>query len=345
MTPVLRVIEAGACCSVQDAGRKGWLRQGVASAGPMDWIAFEQARRLAEVGPARGSSELAGIEVSVGGLVLEASGGPVRLGLAGGQFSVHVEGRLVRHPASVLLEAGSRLSIRAGGAGAWFYAVPYPGIALPAVMGSYSTHVRYGLGGNGGRMLQAGTCLPLGRGSPFGGADIIALPVSTQRDRIRVMLGPQQAYFDSDALHEFLASDFRVSLRADRMAYFLQGPRIFPQSTYDIVSDATVLGSVQVAGDGAPCVLLADRPPTGGYPKIATIIRADVGRLAQRRAGECVRFEAVGIGEAIAALSNVRERLRQVSLSPRPFAINLEALARGDDATGVWAGFGAEGAL
>ena len=74
------------------------------------------------------------------------------------------------------------------------------------------------------------------------------------------------------------------------MAYFLDGPQIAPANGLNIVSDGIVMGAIQVLGDGRPMVLMADRQVTGGYPKIATVIGPDLGRLAQMRPGTPVRF-------------------------------------------------------
>ena len=86
------------------------------------------------------------------------------------------------------------------------------------------------------------------------------------------------------------------------MAYRLEGPAIRHRRGHDIVSDGVAMGAIQIPGDGAPLALMADRQPTGGYPKIATVIgAADLGRLAQLRPGEGLSFRAVDWDEAVAA--------------------------------------------
>ena len=114
-------------------------------------------------------------------------------------------------------------------------------------------------------------------------------------DTIRVVLGPQHDYFADDQIAAFLAGPWTVSARSDRMAYFLDGPRLTHARGYNIVSDGIAMGAIQVPGDGRPIVLMADRQSTGGYPKIATIIGPDLGRLAQARPGAVFRFAAVSI--------------------------------------------------
>jgi allophanate hydrolase subunit 2 len=98
---------------------------------------------------------------------------------------------------------------------------------------------------------------------------------------------------------------------------------------HNIVSDGTVNGSVQVPGNGAPIVLMPDRPTTGGYPKIATVISADFGRFAQIPAGTGFRFKAVGMAEAQDAARNFAELLRSLPDRLRAiesFDLNVAAL-------------------
>ncbi len=96
----------------------------------------------------------------------------------------------------------------------------------------------------------------------------------------------------------FLNSDWKVSALSDRMGYRLEGPAIKHLHGHNIVSDGTVLGSIQVPGNGAPIVLMPDRGTSGGYPKIATVINADIGRFAQMQAGKPFRFQAIGMAQA-----------------------------------------------
>ena len=120
---------------------------------------------------------------------------------------------------------------------------------------------------------------------------------------IRVVLGPQADYFTADSVQTFLASDYTVSPQADRMGYRLTGPALAHAKGYDIVSDGIVAGAVQVPGSGLPIVLMVDHQTIGGYPKIATVISADIPVIARRKPGRQIRFVAVSVPEA--------ERLRR----------------------------------
>ena len=120
------------------------------------------------------------------------------------------------------------------------------------------------------------------------------------------MLGPQDDEFGDDSKKLFLDSEWKISATSDRMGYRLEGPVIKHLHGHNIVSDGTVNGSIQVPGNGAPIVLMPDRGTTGGYPKIATVISADLGRFAQIPAGAAFRFKAVSMAEAQAEARQVR---------------------------------------
>ena len=130
---------------------------------------------------------------------------------------------------------------------------------------------------------------------------------------IRVLLGPQADYFTEAAIAEFLAGSWTIGPRGDRMACFLEGPVLKHSDGFNIVSDGITMGAIQVPGEGQPIVLMADRQPTGGYPKIATVIGADLGRLAQARPGSKIRFRSVTHDESVQA------RAREADILARGF--------------------------
>ncbi|MGV7032324.1 5-oxoprolinase subunit C family protein [Methylobacterium symbioticum] len=297
-TAVLRILSVGPGTTLQDGGRQGYLRYGITAAGPMDRLAHATANGAVGSGP-----EVTAIEVSLGGIEVTAEGAPLTVAVAGGAFAVSLGGQALVPNVALTLEPGAVLKVRAGAAGAWCYLAVAGDLAVPPVLGSTATHSRSGIGGLDGRALQAGDGLPV-RPRP-----ITALPPSRiaapwldrDLDRVRILLGPQADYFDAEALAAFLATSWTVSTRNDRMACFLDGPAVRHAKGHDIVSDGIAMGAIQVPGDGRPIVLMADRQPTGGYPKIATVIGPDLGRLAQMRPGSRFRFTAVSLEEAVAA--------------------------------------------
>jgi biotin-dependent carboxylase-like uncharacterized protein len=294
----LRIIAAGPGVTLQDGGRFGYLRYGVTPAGPMDPLAFATANRAVGAPP-----NAAAIEVSLGGVELTVDGEPISLAIAGGAFRLQLNGSELPMPAVVRLAPSQRLAIRAGAAGAWCYAAVAGRIDVAPMLGSVATHTRSHLGGLSGRALVADDLLPLtGPRLVEPAIAIITAPwLERAGETIRVLLGPQSDYFTADQMAAFLQGPWTLSVRSDRMAYLLDGQPLRHSKGFNIVSDGIALGAIQVPGNGQPIVLMADRQPTGGYPKIANVIEADVGRLAQLRPGAQFRFRRVTIEEAVAA--------------------------------------------
>jgi biotin-dependent carboxylase-like uncharacterized protein len=315
MSARLRILSAGPGVTLQDEGRRGFLRYGVTPAGPMDADAFLAATRAAGAGAA--------IEVSLGGVEIAVQEGEIGLAICGGNFDVRLDGRLLPGACAFTLAAGARLALRAGTSGAWAYVAPFGRFDLSTVLGSLATHTRSGLGGFEGRAFAAGDALPIRDARP-GPREPMALHapwLGAAPESFRVLLGPQQEFFEVETIALFLNAPWRVSARSDRMAYRLEGLKLAHRSSHDIVSDGLAMGAIQVPGDGAPLVLMADRQPTGGYPKIAHVIGADLPALAQRRPGEEIRFAAVSLEEAVAArrarARALAEGLRLEALTPQ----------------------------
>jgi biotin-dependent carboxylase-like uncharacterized protein len=201
----------------------------------------------------------------------------------------------------------------------FFYLAVAGGFGVAPALGSVSLQPRAGIGGLDGRALQAGDRLDLVLDSAPPGPDATVDPVPLDPEaEVRVVLGPQDDYFSPEGIATLLSASFEVSREADRMGYRLTGPAIRHSRGFNIVSDGIVGGSIQVPGSGEPIVTMADRQTTGGYPKIATVISADLRVVAQRRTGERIRFQAIGIEEAQAIARERAEALRSLTTRTRP---------------------------
>lgn len=294
----LEVVAPGLHTTVQDLGRTGFQDVGVPTSGPLDRVGLRLANAL--VGNTPGTPVF---EMLLQGPTLRVAADSVRVALAGSNASIEIRSAAPRRIAageSVRLERGDVFRIGALGESICAYLAIEGGIAIPPVLGSTSTYVRGGIGGLHGRRFQARDTVPLRLDRVEPRAErTLAGPFDLALDQpIRVILGPQADYFTGETIAAFLSSQYTVSPQADRMGYRLEGPALAHVKGYDIVSDGIVTGAIQVPGSGKPIVLLVDNQTTGGYPKIATVISADIPVVARRKPGRPVRFVAVDVEEA-----------------------------------------------
>jgi allophanate hydrolase len=287
----LKVVAPGVASTIQDLGRYGYRDAGVPVSGPLDRISFRLANALAG-----NAANAAAIEVRVQGPVLDVLAASIRVALVGGTGGLIVEGEGAVPPGrSIRLRRGQRVRCGALGDVGCAYLAVEGGIAVVPVLGSASTYARSRIGGLIGDVLQPGDVLPVRSDDAREQSErALPRPLLPMLDaQIRVVLGPQDEFFTADAIAALLSASYTVGPHADRMGFRLQGPKLAHAKGFNIVSDGVVNGSIQVPGSGEPIVLLADGQTTGGYPKIATVISADLPLLGRRRPGAPVRFAAV----------------------------------------------------
>jgi allophanate hydrolase len=190
--------------------------------------------------------------------------------------------------------------IRPGPWGSWTYLAFAGQLEAPLWLGSAATHGPSGLGG--GRLV-AGQDLVVNASRILPGLEgSVPCPIwARPRHVVHAVPGPQDRFFSAESLGDLGTAPFRLTNAYDRMGVRLAGPALMPQGALSIPSEPILRGSVQVAGDGVATVMLADHGTTGGYPKIATVIGADLDRFVQMRSGDAVRFVAVTPVEAVAA--------------------------------------------
>jgi biotin-dependent carboxylase-like uncharacterized protein len=297
----LVAVEPGPMVTVQDGGRYGHLGEGIPESGPMDAEALWMANTLVGNSPTEGALEfgLFGGHFTVTGAC--------RVAVAGGDFLIVKNDR--RQPAEEAFDlvAGDTLALRPAADANFGYLAVAGGFALKPFLGSVATHVRYALGPIP-RPLRAGDELPLRNQANAQGPRLRATVrrPPAQARAIRIVLGPQNDHFAAQALEHLFFGEYRVTAKADRMGFRLSGPPLPHLAGADIISDGIAAGSIQVPADCQPIILLADRQTTGGLPKIATVVTADLHRVAQRRTGSIVRFIALTPRDA--ELSYVRHR-------------------------------------
>ncbi len=325
----LLVREPGLQSTVQDTGRDTARRYGVPRSGAIDPSLLRLANEL--VG---NDATAAALEVRLAGPTLEVHADSVRVACAGpATLTVTRDGtsRTESSWRSLTLGRGDLVAVRSVTPTTTAYLAVAGGIDVPPVLGSRSTYVRAALGGLEGRALRAGDRLPLARDAAPSGPDrLLPEPPRVQDAPLRVVLGPQEQHFTAAARALFASATFTVSNDVDRMGMRLDGPRLEHAAAdrAEIVSEAVIPGAIQVPGDGRPIVLLADGQTVGGYPKLATVISADLGRAGTAAPGSSLRFAVVDVPTAEAAARRACSELRALVGSIRPLSggFDLQAL-------------------
>jgi 5-oxoprolinase (ATP-hydrolysing) subunit C len=315
MTASLIVRDPGLFATIQDLGRWDYLKFGVSNSGAMDRVSLQIANMLVGNDPGE-----AAVEFTAMGGTYEVAAESCRMAVVGGDFPVSIDNEPAAPYTSHTLARGSRLSIGYSRSGMRGYLAVSGGFDLLPALGSLSTHIRFGLGGLNGKALAPDSRIPLKKPDLSPGADLFldASLIPGTAGPIRVVMGPQDDYFAEDGIKTFLSSQYRVTGQSDRMGFRLDGPEIAHAGDFNIVSDGIAAGSVQVPGNRLPIVLLADRQTTGGYPKIATVITADLHRLAQMEPGEMIRFESVSVETAEDEYLRLRRCLENIAESLEP---------------------------
>ena len=298
----IRVVAPGFLTTVQDLGRPGYAALGVSASGAADPIALRVGNRLVGNEQAAAALEM----TLVGGTFLfERETWVALTGAAGtGPWT------------SRRVAAGETLACGPCRGGGRSYLCVRGGIDVPRVLGSAATHLTTAIGGVDGRSLRAGDSLTLGRspaGEPVGVAlDPRGIPGYGEDGPLRIVDGPQRGWFTEAGLDLLEAAAWEVSEACDRMGIRLLGPPIARRDAREPLTEGVPLGAIQVASDGRPIVLFVDHQTTGGYPKVATVVAADLARLGRVRPRDRLRFGRVTLDEARRALREQEDALREL---------------------------------
>lgn len=303
----LTVHRAGPGVSVQDMGRAGHLGAGLARGGAADRLALlEAAALLGAPGP------LAAVEMAgTGGLI--TTDVPERLCLTGAVMRASLDGAALGWNRTLRLDPGQRLEIGPATSGTYGYLTPRGGIATGLLLGSRSAHGSAGLG----RRLEGGDTLPTGGHEGEDDGDVtMDVADRLHGGTVRIMAGPQTGFFAPEVLARFLDTAFARSPQANRQGVRLDhdGAPFATNAQLDLLSDFIVPGDIQMSGAGLPFVLSAECQTIGGYPRIGTVLPADLPRVAQAPPGAPLRFRMLSAEEACALPSEARtlETLRRL---------------------------------
>lgn len=298
----IEILSPGPLTTVQDLGRYGFGRYGIAPSGALDAFSLRVANLL--VGNPEGE---AGLEITLMGLKARFLT-DLTVALCGGDLQPYLNEKPFEMWRSQVVRKGDTLFLKAPRTGCRAYLAVGGGISLAPVLASKSTNLTSHFGGHQGRALRKGDLLfiPPPQG-PLQGTDLAlnpeARPSYTGEWVLRVLPGPQDQDFPKEATSLFFDSSYKVSSQSDRTGIRLSGPALHRKKDLgdSIISEGVVPGAIQVPGDAQPIILLVETV-TGGYRKIATIISADLPLLGQVKPGDRVRFQKTSLSEAMAAL-------------------------------------------
>jgi antagonist of KipI len=306
---MIRVVKPGLLTTVQDLGRIGFQQYGIVVGGALDTFAARVVNLIV------GNDENAA-------LLEMAQTGPdlvftreALIAWNGGDFLATVGGEPLPRDRAVRVAAGETVSFGVAGNGLRGWLAVAGGIDVPMVLGSRTTYRRAGLGGHQGRPLVAGDELKVFGASETAGK-ILGTLLTTQKrftpwtvrpetmgklaqaGVVRAMVGPEWDWFTDDAQRDFFSAEWTATREADRMGVRLQGPALTMVKPREMISSAVNTGVVQVPPSGNPIVLLPSRQSVGGYPRLAVVAGVDIGRFAQLRPGESIRFQKVSLATA-----------------------------------------------
>jgi len=341
MTAYLKIVAPGVFSTVQDLGRSGFLDIGVPPSGAIDPVALRLANRLV------GNEEAeAALEILHAGPEFIVRAQTARIAFVGADCTIEVlQPEPVVYPSgqSLSVVAGDRVRLGAMRGNMCGYLAVAGGFAIEPCMNSLSTYVRGGFGGFKGRTVRAGDHLPLRRDVvPEGPEQWVNFNSGREGEassKIRVILGPQDDHFSKAGLETLLNAEFAVSASSDRMGARLDGPAIELLSHENFISDGITAGAIQVPGSGQPIILLADHQTTGGYPKIATVISADLPILGRMRPGSRLRFRSVDVETGEAAhrrhKTDVAKLIARIAPVTGQSQIDIDELYSGNLISGV----------
>lgn len=308
---MMKVIQPGVMALLQDGGRFGQHRIGLTTGGPLDREAFLWANRLCA-----NDDNATAIEVSIGGLVLEAQT-DTQIALAGADMTLKINKQAVNSWTTHAVKAGQRIELGYAQNGCRAYLAVAGGFDINPMFGSTATVVREKLGGLAGVALANGDVLPCPSGQSV---PLMTLPIP-QRPRyeksvtLRVIPGYQQQHFTQAQQALFFSSTYTVSDQCDRMGYRLEGQAVKADIS-GMLSEGICYGAIQIPANGQPIVLLNDRQTIGGYPKMGSVLSLDIAKLTQLLPGGTVAFQAITMAEAHNALYLADWRWRNTSLTP-----------------------------
>ncbi|KAA8999914.1 biotin-dependent carboxyltransferase family protein [Affinibrenneria salicis] len=309
---MLKILRAGIYTSVQDGGRTGFRRLGISQSGALDLPALKMANLL--VGNDAGAAAL---EITLGQFIARINA-PGWVALTGADCDAMLDDKPLWTGWRFAVRPGQTITLRTPRHGMRSYLAISGGVAVPEALGSRSTDLKAGFGGLKGRLLADGD--PLKAGKP---QRMPRMQCGVKQllfgNRIRALEGPEYSEFTRESQDAFWRTPWQLNPQSNRMGYRLQGGELTRTTRREMYSHGLLPGVVQVPHNGQPIVLMSDAQTTGGYPRIACVIEADLYHLAQIRLGEPLHFVRCSLEEAHQAAREQENYLEQLAWRLRDY--------------------------
>ena len=288
----IKVLKAGVQTTVQDLGRFGYSHFGISSSGPADLLSFRIGNII--VG---NTKDLAALEMTLLGGDFEFDS-DIEVAITGSQFNLSVNGKEAPHNEPIYVKKNQILSIGMTKKGARCYLSVKGGIKIQNYLNSKTTHVMSGMGGLMGRPLKKGDLLEINESDKINTPNISNKIHDINTSIIRINKGLQSSFFSEKTWNTFTSQTFTVSDVFSRMGIRLLCDPINSLKGNEILTEGIPLGAIQVPGGGEPIISFVEHQTTGGYPKIANVISADLCKVGQLKPGDKFQFELVSFEEA-----------------------------------------------
>lgn len=301
---MLKVMKPGIFSTIQDGGRTGHQQFGIIASGVMDSVAYRIGNALLK------QSDKAAIEMTLNGGVFEFKKATAFV-LTGGMMHATLNNQLVPMYKVISAKAGDVLTCGTIINGARSYFCIAGGFLVDEILGSRSTYLKAKFGGYKGRALQPGDEIPYEETRIKYAAYQVNTKTFYEKAPIRILPGTEWQQFSRGMQTSFINQSYTISNKSDRMGYQLDSHKsIFLEKPFQLLSEAVTFGTIQLPPSGHPILLMADRQTTGGYPKIAQVITADLHRLAQLAPQQTLLFQLVSLEQAEEAYFELEQQLR-----------------------------------
>ena len=289
----LEILKAGLQTSVQDLGRFGSAHLGISASGASDNLAMRIGNLM--VGNPENTTA---IEMTLtGDTVLFHS--DAFIALAGSIFKIDLDEKPFPFWSGTYIQAGQVLTIGSTLSGARCYLCVRGGLQVKNIINSASTHLTSEMGGLNGGILKKGDQIA------FGNLSHVIQPIKnmenypfTNTATIRATKGLQWDWFDNQNRKLFFEKGYQVSTLSNRMGLRLSGESILSSKANEIITEGMPLGAIQIPGNGQPILSFVEHQTTGGYPKLANVISADISKVGQLKPGDQFKFKLIDFPEA-----------------------------------------------